>query len=137
MALFDFLSTPINHAAPEFKQQALSRSVVKHLTDLLNAKRGVLKHLSDYGLPDVEDIYGGLPYSQTTLANEVKKLIEKYEPRVSYAVVIPVDIKEENCVIRFDITAYLQSGQSIRLNTRFGASGRANIEPILKRDLIF
>ena len=105
MALFDFLTQPVirnGHQGFETDEQA---SVCKHLNELLNARRGVLKHLTDYGLPDVEDIYEGLPYSQHTLAFEVKKLIEKYEPRVRYANVTPVEIKEDNCVIRLDIQA--------------------------------
>ncbi|KAF7769670.1 hypothetical protein PCIT_a2546 [Pseudoalteromonas citrea] len=133
MALFDFLSQPARRQVRLDPIEYEAKSVVHHLTQLLNARRGVLKHLSDYGLPDVEDIYEGLPYSQHELANEVKQLIEKYEPRVTSALVIPVDIKEENCVIRFDITAYLKNGNTIHLNTRFASGGKANINTMKKR----
>lgn len=127
MALFDFLTQPVirnGHLGLQTDEQI---SVCNHLNELLNARRGVLKHLADYGLPDVEDIYEGLPYSQHTLAFEVKKLIEKYEPRVRYANVIPMEIREENCVIRLDIQAFLRSGQCIKLNTRFESGGRADV----------
>ncbi|CAM3763981.1 MULTISPECIES: type VI secretion system baseplate subunit TssE [Pseudoalteromonas] len=127
MALFDFLTQPvIRNGHPGFQTDE-QNSVCNHLNELLNARRGVLKHLADYGLPDVEDIYEGLPYSQHTLAFEVKKLIEKYEPRVRYANVIPMEIREENCVIRLDIQAFLTSGQCIKLNTRFESGGKADV----------
>ncbi|MDC9501608.1 MULTISPECIES: type VI secretion system baseplate subunit TssE [unclassified Pseudoalteromonas] len=127
MALFDFLTQPVIRNGQHGFQANEQQSVCNHLNELLNARRGVLKHLSDYGLPDVEDIYEGLPYSQHTLAFEVKKLIEKYEPRVRYANVVPVEIKEDNCVIRLDIQAFLTNGQSIKLNTRFESGGKADV----------
>lgn len=127
MALFDFLTQPVIRNGQHGFQANEQQSVCNHLNELLNARRGVLKHLSDYGLPDVEDIYEGLPYSQHTLASEVKKLIEKYEPRVRYANVVPVEIKEDNCVIRLDIQAFLTNGQSIKLNTRFESGGKADV----------
>jgi|TARA_Y100000780_G_C13513261_1_gene350797 type VI secretion system protein len=127
VALFDFLTQPVIRNGQHGFQANEQQSVCNHLNELLNARRGVLKHLSDYGLPDVEDIYEGLPYSQHTLAFEVKKLIEKYEPRVRYANVVPVEIKEDNCVIRLDIQAFLTNGQSIKLNTRFESGGKADV----------
>lgn len=127
MALFDLLAQPSRQAYSDNNLSHLSDSVCKHLTQLLNARRGVLEHLSDYGLPDVEDLYEGLPYSQQTLANEVKRTIEKYEPRITNLIVRPIDIKEENCVIRFEIRAQLKTGEIIRLNTKFASGGKANV----------
>ncbi|AOT10931.1 MULTISPECIES: type VI secretion system baseplate subunit TssE [Pseudoalteromonas] len=132
MALFDLLAQSQQQAYNPNKTATRSLSVCEHLTQLLNARRGVLGHLEDYGLPDVEDIYEGLPYSQHTLANEVKKTIEKYEPRIANIVVRPVEIKEHNCVIRFDIRAELKSGEIIRLNTRFASGGKADVDTQIK-----
>lgn len=127
MALFDLLAQPSRQSYSDNNLSHLSDSVCKHLTQLLNARRGVLEHLGDYGLPDVEDLYEGLPYSQQTLANEVKRTIEKYEPRITNLIVRPIDIKEENCVIRFEIRAQLKTGEIIRLNTKFASGGKANV----------
>ena len=52
-------------------------SVCKHINLLLNSHRGVLSHMPDYGLPDVEDIYEGLPYSQQTLALGSERSLSK------------------------------------------------------------
>ncbi|WMO13641.1 hypothetical protein NI376_16555 [Pseudoalteromonas piscicida] len=59
MALFDLLAQPSRQAYSDNNLSHLSDSVCKHLTQLLNARRGVLEHLGDYGLPDVEDLYKG------------------------------------------------------------------------------
>ncbi|MCJ8320800.1 MAG: type VI secretion system baseplate subunit TssE [Colwellia sp.] len=127
MALFDKLANPVSYKSFEAEQQDEIDSVCKHLNSLLNSRRGVLAHMSDYGLPDVESIYEGLPYSQQTLAFEVKKLIEKYEPRVRSVNVYAKDINQNDCVINFDIQAFLVSGLSLQFSTKFASGGKANV----------
>ncbi|REL26642.1 type VI secretion system baseplate subunit TssE [Thalassotalea euphylliae] len=128
MALFDKLAAPVKYTAVNAEYVEEVESVCKHISLLLNARRGVLSHMPDYGLPDVEDIYEGLPYSQQTLALEVKKLIEKYEPRVRMVNVIANDIHEHDCVIKLDIQAFLVSGSAIKLSTKFASGGQANVQ---------
>ncbi len=132
MALFELLAKDVNPIHTQDKLQQEARSVCTHLNQLLNARRGVLHHLKDYGLPDVEDIYEGLPYSQQTLSHEVKKVIEKYEPRVKNVLVQPIEINQDNCVIKLNIQAYLTSGISINLDTQFASGGKANVKPNAK-----
>ncbi|MFC3032154.1 type VI secretion system baseplate subunit TssE [Pseudoalteromonas fenneropenaei] len=127
MALFDFLANDqAKRRLQRFDVNELE-SVRLHITQLLNARRGVLRHLEHYGLPDVEDIYEGLPYSQHKLAKEIKTLIETFEPRVKSVWVEPVDINTDDYVIRFDIKAVLDSGQHIHLSSKFATGGRANV----------
>jgi len=127
MALFDTLAKPVKYSSVEAQQQDEIDSVCKHLNSLLNSRRGVLAHMKDYGLPDVEDIYEGLPYSQQTLALEVKKLIEKFEPRVRTVNVLAREINQNDCVIKLDIQAFLVSGSSIQLSTKFASGGKADV----------
>lgn len=127
MALFDKLANPVRYTSVEKEQQDEVNSVCKHLNMLLNSRRGVLSHMNDYGLPDVEDIYEGLPYSQQTLSFEVKKLIEKYEPRVRSVNVLAKNIKQNDCVINLDIQAFLVSGLSLQFNTKFASGGEASV----------
>lgn len=127
MALFDTLAKPVKYSSVEAQQQDEIESVCKHLNSLLNSRRGVLSHMKDYGLPDVEDIYEGLPYSQQTLALEVKKLIEKFEPRVRTVNVLAREINQNDCVIKLDIQAFLVSGSSIQLSTKFASGGKADV----------
>jgi len=127
MALFDKLASPVRYNSVEAEQRDEVESVCLHLNSLLNSRRGVLSHMSDYGLPDVEDIYEGLPYSQQTLAFEVKKLIEKYEPRVKSVIVLAKDIKQNDCVINLDIQAFLVNGLSLQFSTKFASGGKASV----------
>ncbi len=127
MALFDKLANPVCYKSVEADQRDEVDSVCLHLNSLLNSRRGVLAHMSDYGLPDVEDIYEGLPYSQKTLAFEVKKLIEKYEPRVRSVNVLAKGINQKDCVINLDIQAFLVSGLSLQFSTKFASGGRADV----------
>lgn len=127
MALFDKLANPVRYKSVEAEQQDELDSVCLHLNSLLNSRRGVLVHMSDYGLPDVEDIYEGLPYSQQTLAFEVKKLIEKYEPRVRSVNVLARDINQSDCIINLDIQAFLVSGLSLQFSTKFASGGKADV----------
>ncbi len=127
MALFDKLANPVRYKSVEAEQQDELDSVCLHLNSLLNSRRGVLAHMSDYGLPDVEDIYEGLPYSQQTLAFEVKKLIEKYEPRVRSVNVLARDINQSDCIINLDIQAFLVSGLSLQFSTKFASGGKADV----------
>lgn len=128
MALFDKLANPVRYTSIEVERSDEIDSVCKHIHSLLNSRRGVLAHMKDYGLPDVEDIYEGLPYSQQTLAFEVKKLIEKYEPRVRMVNVLARDIQQNDCVIKLEIQAFLVSGLAISLSTKFASGGRANVQ---------
>ncbi|MBU2894382.1 type VI secretion system baseplate subunit TssE [Colwellia sp. D2M02] len=127
MALFDKLANPVCYKSVEAEQREELDSVCLHLNSLLNSRRGVLVHMSDYGLPDVEDIYEGLPYSQQTLAFEVKKLIEKYEPRVRSVNVIAKNINQHDCVINLEIQAFLVSGLSLQFSTKFASGGKADV----------
>lgn len=128
MALFDKLANPVRYTSIEAERSDEIDSVCKHIHSLLNSRRGVLSHMKDYGLPDVEDIYEGLPYSQQTLAFEVKKLIEKYEPRVRMVNVVARDIQQSDCVIKLEIQAFLVNGSAISLSTKFASGGRANVQ---------
>lgn len=127
MALFDKLAKPVIYKSFEAEQRDEVDSVCNHLNLLLNSRRGVLSHMADYGLPDVEDIYEGLPYSQQTLAYEVKQLIERYEPRVKRVSVIAKGINQADCVISLDIRAFLINGASLQLSTKFASGGKANV----------
>lgn len=127
MALFDKLAKPVRYQSVEAEQREEVDNVCLHLNSLLNSRRGVLAHMSDYGLPDVENIYEGLPYSQQTLALEVKKLIEKYEPRVRNVNVLAKDINQNDCVINLDIQVFLVSGLSLQFSTKFASGGKADV----------
>lgn len=67
---------------PSLPKVDVVKSIREHLTQLLNARQGSLRHLPDYGLPDLGKIYQELPESLELLKHTVLKNIYYYEPRL-------------------------------------------------------
>lgn len=105
----------------------LLKSVHDHLMRLLNARQGVLKHLPDYGLPDLDMFYRELPYSEQDIAFAVKRVIEKYEPRLVQVRVIPRARDLRRCVVRMEINGKLQDGSQVRFQTFFKSNYQAQV----------
>jgi len=127
MALFDTLAREVTYSSPEQAKVLEVDSVCKHLNYLLNSHCGVLSHLPKYGLTDIQNVYGGLPYSQKNFAAEIKDLIEHYEPRVKHIIIDNIDIIQKNYVIKINLRVFLVSGQSVQLSTQFLTGGVANV----------
>lgn len=130
LALFDILSRqfvdgqPIDTIDPE---RHLHASILSHLTRLLNCRQGSLLHLPDYGLPDVAEIYQGLPYSLNQLLQAIKNTIEKYEPRLQQVSVTQLSTYDADSVLRLQIQGKIGSGEKIAFDTYFSSSGLAKL----------
>lgn len=85
MAFRDLLHT-LDESATTPAQ--VERSVVAHLNWLLNSRRDRHPQLEGYGLPDLHD-YMHSPNPEVALAVELKRVIEKYEPRLTRVRVSP------------------------------------------------
>jgi len=107
--------------------QDTAHSIVSHLSRLLNARQGVLKHLPDYGLPDITEIYQGLPYSLDGLLEDITRLIGKYEPRLLNVEVIPVSVHDVDAILRLEIRGNTEDGQVMRFETFFLSGGYAKV----------
>lgn len=117
-----------NAALPEFPDDDdLLLSIHDHLIRLLNARQGVLGHLPDYGLPDVNRYYQNLPYSQDDMASTVKDVIEKYEPRLHKVRVEPLSQDFMSAVVRMEISGWVVGGDRVRFKTYFKSSGEAQV----------
>ncbi|GGX39281.1 type VI secretion system baseplate subunit TssE [Saccharospirillum salsuginis] len=103
-------------------------SIHDHLMRLLNARQGVLAHLPDYGLPDLNHFYQELPYSETDMAQAVKDVIEKYEPRLRRVQVTPLPRDIQFSVVRMEIAGWVVGGDRIRFRTLFKSSGEAEVQ---------
>lgn len=105
------------------------RSVQDHLTRLLNARRGSLQHLPDYGLPDIGPVYEGLPYTINDLVDNIRNTILRYEPRLVDVQVRTGDIKKGARVLHVNIDARLSSGHEVRFDTYFYNGRAAEVRP--------
>lgn len=57
-------------------------SVQKDLHRLFNTREGSLRHLPDYGLPDIHKIYDSFPHGIQNFIQTIQEKISKYEPRL-------------------------------------------------------
>ncbi|WP_305042636.1 type VI secretion system baseplate subunit TssE [Geoalkalibacter sp.] len=122
-ALFDILT-----ASAAGSRNDLAGSVRDHLLRLFNARRGSLVHLPDYGLPDIGAIYENLPYSVADLAQQVRQLIETFEPRLSAVRVRQLGAVGEDRRIHLEIAARLASLGEVRFQTVFESAGIAQVQ---------
>ncbi|HET8903732.1 MAG TPA: type VI secretion system baseplate subunit TssE [Saccharospirillum sp.] len=102
-------------------------SIHDHLVRLLNARQGVLSHLPDYGLPDLNLFYQDLPYSEADMAVSVKSIIEKYEPRLRQVQVLPLPRDIQFAVVRMEISGWVVGGDRVRFKTYFKSTGEAEV----------
>lgn len=131
LALLDILTgqfaddQPISNTDPEHH---LHCSIVSHLNRLLNCRQGSLSHLPDYGLPDVAEIYQGLPYSLNRLLQAIKSVIEKYEPRLHQVSVLQNTTHDRDCILRLKIQGKISNAENITIDTYFSSVGGVKVE---------
>jgi len=66
------------------RRQRLERSLARHLTSMLNTRRGSVPIAPDYGIADVTDL--GRSFTEESVADfkaELERVIMRYEPRLS------------------------------------------------------
>lgn len=126
LTLFDILT----HDGKSFAeaQQELVLSISRHLERLLNARRGTLVHLPDYGMPDLAQIYENLPYSIDDLVAETRCSIEKYEPRLR-GIRVDCNNRPDSCNrLQLEISAEVLGGERVHFQTRFENGGATRVQ---------
>jgi type VI secretion system protein len=88
-------------------------SVQHNVQRILNTRAGALKHLPDYGLPDLTNIYKALPASAHLLKDRMESTLLKYEPRIR-----SIDVDS------FEMTCHLRKAGLVRFGTYFEPPGR-------------
>lgn len=99
-------------------------SVQRNVQRILNTRAGALKHLPDYGLPDLTNIYKALPASAHMLKVQMEKTLLACEPRVRS---IDIDILENHdpgVLVSFEMTCHLKHAGLVRFGTYFEPPGR-------------
>ncbi len=126
--LFEVLAGKINDSSNIYHESTLHQSIINHLNSLLNTRQGSLHHLPDYGLPDLDIIYQGLPNSITVFAKLLCKIIEIYEPRLAEVTVLYKSSNKNNCILNFEIRGKIKQSNHILLDTYFLSGGEVIIE---------
>ncbi|WP_297911704.1 type VI secretion system baseplate subunit TssE [Thiomonas sp.] len=117
----------IDASAPQ-----LLRSVIAHLTRVLNTRHGSVPIDPDFGMRDFGDLDGGSAAGEVAdLEAQLQSMIERYEPRLLHPRVRMRGEKSDALCMSFDLEAsILQAGreQPWCLTTRIDARGRVRID---------
>ena len=111
----------------------VSNSIRDHLGRLLNARQGTLKHLPDYGLPDIAQIFHGLPYSVDELVDAIREGILRYEPRLRQVQVRNAPLTKGDAILRLEVIGTLHSGENVLFETVFLSEGQATVKALKRQ----
>ncbi|QGZ58793.1 type VI secretion system baseplate subunit TssE [Paraburkholderia acidiphila] len=102
-------------------------SVQQNVQRILNTRAGALKHLPDYGLPDLTTIYMALPASAHQLRDQMQVTLLKYEPRIRSIDVSILVNNDPGVLVSFEMTCHLKKSGLVRFGTYFEPPGRMRL----------
>jgi len=114
-------------------KEARLLSVIQNLTHLFNSRKGSVKHLPDYGLPDLGALYRGMPESIDDLRRSVQETVEKYEPRLDRVRVKPQPSESNEMHLSLVLIAELD-GERVRFTTTFSSAEPVQVGEYTRRD---
>lgn len=115
--------------APERRQ--IERSLARHLTSLLNTRRGSVLIAPDYGIADVTDL--GRSFTEESVdefKTELERVIMTYEPRLSYVKVLYTPRPDVPLSAVFEIEAAIRTEyghQTLHFETLIDATGAVRL----------
>lgn len=111
-------------------------SVQANIKRILNTRAGALKHVPDYGLPDLTNIYRNLPASIHDLRNQIENVLLKFEPRLRSVEIEINDRPDSGLLVSFTMVCRLKKAGLVRFGTYFEPPRRMRIERLinLQRD---
>ena len=89
-------------------------SICNHLQRLLNSRCDSLTHRPEFGMPDIAELYLGMPYSSEALMITMRYAIEQFELRLQHLQVREFDIKPGQGRIHYELTANTRTGHALR-----------------------
>ncbi len=109
------------------------RSVVDYLTRLFNTRRGSLPHTPDYGLPDLGEVYQGVPNTLQGFKRALVETVRRYEPRIESVDCRVEQVSADEFRLQAMLTARLVEGRPVRVRAVFSSAGRADVAPAARR----
>jgi len=109
-------------------------SVQANIRRILNTRAGALKHVPDYGLPDLTDVYRNLPASVHDLRKQMEATLLRFEPRLR-SVEIEIDDKPDpGLLVSFTMVCHLKNAGLVRFGTYFEPPGRMHVRRRIDAD---
>ncbi|WP_244817792.1 type VI secretion system baseplate subunit TssE [Caballeronia sp. Lep1P3] len=129
-SLYDMLLGQIDgESIHNFDDRTLEAlSVQQNVRRILNTRAGALKHLPDYGLPDLTNIYKELPGSSHALKQQMETTLLKYEPRIRAIDIGILENDDPGLQVSFEMTCHLKRSGLVRFGTYFVPPGIFRLE---------
>ncbi|HAD6864941.1 TPA_asm: type VI secretion system baseplate subunit TssE [Salmonella enterica subsp. enterica serovar Typhimurium str. SL1344] len=105
------------------EEEQVILSVLDNMQRILNTRAGSLKHLPDYGLPDMTTILQGMPGTAHQLMRVLSDVLLKYEPRIK-RVNVTMQEQTQPGELHYVIDAELKDAGLVRYGTIFMPEGR-------------
>ncbi|WP_213307589.1 type VI secretion system baseplate subunit TssE [Paraburkholderia sacchari] len=109
----------------------LVRSVMQHLTRLLNTRQGSVQIDPLFGVPDFTNLAGTTAMGSTReIEEEIRRMVMRYEPRIKSPRVTLNREETDVLSIRFALEGALEVDDReipFRISTTVGANGRVSI----------
>lgn len=124
-SLYDMLLGHINGSTLDDRDDNTLEilSVLENLRRILNTRAGTLKHLPNYGLPDLTTVYRNLPVSAHQLKAQIEATLLVYEPRIQ-SIDVEVMPTQPGMVISYEMTCHLKKRGLVRFGTHYEPAGR-------------
>jgi type VI secretion system protein len=131
--LFERLRNPGGTASYTLEEDtgALLQSVLHNLTRILNARTGQTPAQPDYGIPSPAEVARAYPDSIGSVVKDIRRCIERYEPRLRDVQVIALESVDNQLMLRFQITARLatsKDGKQISVSTVMNPAGHVDLK---------
>jgi len=128
LALLDILFLENFSNSEQTQLSCKLESIRQHLWRLFNTRQGSLSYLSDYGLPDLNQIYQDLPDSVQEFTAQIIKVIQKYEPRLTALELEQMKRYDLPAVIAYKIKAVILPSYPVLYSTYFFSGGQLRVE---------
>ncbi|MCT4935125.1 type VI secretion system baseplate subunit TssE [Pseudomonas aeruginosa] len=107
-SLFERLNGDADKRVGWSREVSAMASVAAHLGKMLSTRAGSVQTLSDYGLPDLNDMRLSLHDSLSQVRSAIESFIEAYEPRLSDVRVISLPRDNDQLRLSFSIDGLLE-----------------------------
>lgn len=110
--------------------EGLVGSIVRHLSLLLNTRRGSTAISPEYGLPDFNDTITRFPDAIIETKREIKKCIERFEPRLKKVQVKYIQDIDNPLLLKYEIVSQVVTSDgetSVWFETSIDDSGKVRI----------
>ncbi|OSI16016.1 type VI secretion system baseplate subunit TssE [Neisseria dumasiana] len=105
----------------------LVKSVLDNMQRILNTRSGALKHIPDYGIPDLSMVYKNLPSSAKDLRSHMYATLLKYEPRLTGLDIKLTESKDNLMILCYQLECRIEKVGSVMIDTYFMPEGVVNV----------